>query len=152
MKASTAIMGILLISSVSLNVYYLTDQSGQPPEDPKCIITDGFGSVKKLTDDEVRNYKNQYLATLKDPDKIEGGIITRLALNDLFCSKDCNAISYEFLRDSTATHGPRGNGVFVVIKGVNVTYDAENDQITDVRKVNPNNYIGGYWCPPSCTP
>jgi hypothetical protein len=152
MEAKTG-LAILLIGSVGLNIYlWATCDSGStPPPGTECHITPGFELPVEISGDQALRYSDEYKEALRDEDKTLGGIITRSAFDAILCTEKCNAISYTFCRDGSGETGPEGNGVFVVYKGVNVTLDEESGRIT-IEDIGTKNYIGGYWCPPSCSP
>lgn len=114
-------------------------------------IGEGFGSTRTLSLTELRNYQSEY--KLPAGEKTTGGIISLDAFKAMGCISSCNAIAYTFGRNGTSgDKGPNDNGVFIMLRGVNVTYDATNDVITAVNNINSAVYYGGYWCPNACLP
>lgn len=150
MRYST-IVTLLLIGSVSFNIYYWTGEREDAP-DPECHITGPFADPKSISDDEAARFSEEYMGSLGTDEKTIGGIISRAAFDAMLCTEECNAVGYMLSRDKEGSTGPSDNGVFVVFRGLNVKYDPETKEITEVRKLHTPNFIGGYWCPPSCTP
>lgn len=150
MRYST-IVTLLLIASVSFNVYFWTGDREEAP-DPECHITPGFHTPVEINDEAAARFAEEYAATLGTDEKTVGGIITRSAFDAMLCTEECNAVGYMLCRDNSGGTGPGDKGVFVVFRGLNVKFDPESNEIKEVRKLSTPNFIGGYWCPPSCTP
>lgn len=146
MKTST-ILGALLIVSVAVNVYLWRDKSDQITT---CYSTPGFEKPTTISKDESISFVEQYRSSLTEPDIITGGLITRSSLDEIMCTKDCNAIVYSFGRDSLGNTGPAGNGVFTILSGVKVDYNAETNTIEKVTDLGIHKYVPKNWCPPTC--
>lgn len=136
-----------LIISVAYNVYQFVDTN---PDPITCPTQPGFGETRHLSAEDARVFIEQYQRSLQGEDITWGGIITRKSFDDILCTKECNAIAYEFARDNTGKTGPPGNGVFTFFTAVNVQY--ENGNITTVRDLGLDRYFTRNWCPPSCIP
>jgi len=136
-----------LIISVAYNVYQFINT--KPPEPITCPTLPGFGETRLLSKDEAEMFINQYRMSLKDPDDIIGGVITRTAFDEILCTKSCNSIAYSFARDSSGETGPANNGVFAIFSGVNVIDENGTIRVTDL---STELYVPRNWCPPSCIP
>ena len=146
------VLTILLVGSIGLNIYCYFNREGELVPNPDCVITEGFDTPKEISEEDAQRFSAEYKISLPDNDTTIGGIITRTALEEILCTSNCNAIAYSLARDESGSFGPAENGVFIVLTGVDVVLDPETRKITSVRRVDTNNYIGGYWCPPSCVP
>ncbi len=151
MKTSAVIFGGILVASVAMNAY-LYKQLNDSNNTTTCFRTTGFDSPTTISDAESSDYVNQYKLSLPESDPVLGAIITRTSIDEILCTKDCNAIAYTLGRDSIARTGPEGNGVFAIITGVHVDYDVASHTITRVSDLGIKRYIPRYWCPPSCLP
>jgi hypothetical protein len=149
MSSTNIVLGVLLIGSLALNVYCWTDEKSTTEE---CNHTHPFTDAAVIDESDARRYEEAYRTTLQDEDKTLGGIFSRAAFEKLLCTESCNAVAYTFGRDESGENGPEGRGVFIMIKGVHVDYDEERNEIRSIRNLGTETYIGGYWCPPSCTP
>ncbi len=150
MRYST-IATLLLIASVTFNIYLWTGDREEAP-DPECHVTPGFNTPVEIDDEVAARFAEEFAGSLGPDEKTVGGIISRSAFDAMLCAKECNAIGYVLSRDKSGTTGPGDNGVFVVFRGLHVKYDTDSNEIIEIRKLNTPNFIGGYWCPPSCTP
>ncbi|HMT29342.1 MAG TPA: hypothetical protein PKD91_08695 [Bacteroidia bacterium] len=144
---TTTILGAFLIISVAINIYLWQDKTGNVTT---CVSTPGFERPTTISKDEADGFMNQFRLTLNDTDTITGGLITRSSLDEIMCTKDCNAIVYSFGRDSLGRTGPGGNGAFTILSGVKVDYDASTHTITRVSDLGIKKYIPRNYCPPTC--
>ncbi len=71
-----------------------------------------------------------------------GGVISKAALDSLFCGGNYNGLAYRLAMDPSGKFGP-ANAVFIVIGGVNV-------QNNSIVSQSGNYYTTNLWCPPSC--
>lgn len=154
---------ILLIISVLANVYLFisntalnsNNQSLHTELETCQSVTcdDGsFGEKKGMSLTELRSYQNQFDEIRMNSEEITGGVISAGTIREMLCLKNCNAIAYTFGRDTIPDKGPDKKGVFIMLKGVNVTYDENSDSVTQVKDIDSRIYYGGYWCPSSCLP
>jgi hypothetical protein len=141
------VLSILLTGSVILNVILWWKDD---PESETCFATSGFKTPTAISSDDASRYYNEYVTSLIPPDTITGGVITRSALDEMLCLKDCNAIAYSLARDASGTVGGDNKGAFVILQGVNVEYDAESKLIKKVTGVGSSYYVTSHWCPPTC--
>ena len=133
---------------MSFNIYYWTGAPEEAP-DPECHVTPGFNTPTVISDEAVARFAEEYAASLGTDEKTIGGIIIRSAFDAIMCTEKCNGVGYVLCRDNSGSTGPVDKGAFMVLRGVNVTFDAETNEIRDVRKLDTPNFIAGYWCPPS---
>lgn len=117
-------------------------------------VGDGFTPAKiPLSLADLRKYSDEFKGVSKATiDTISGGIISLEAIKAMSCIQSCNAIAYTFGRNVTdSDFGPKNRGLFIMLRGVNLTFDAtKNDYI--VNNLNSAVYYGGYWCPTHCLP
>ncbi len=118
-------------------------------EEDRCVKTETNAPAFSITKEEARNYHQQFMATLERPDTIEGGIISRAALDELLCMEKCNGISYSFARDKSGEAGPENNGIFLLIEGVNISIN-EDGELNVRHLAGTKTFRSGNWCPPSC--
>ncbi len=145
MKTSN-IIGILLLGSLALNVYFYLDRGASEPE---CPAEPGFEVPVELTEDEAIMYTDNFKNILESNDTIEGGIVTRSAFEEMMCNPGCNAISYSFAIDPSGEVGPPDGGIFVVFAGVKATENPETGALI-IDKTGSKYYYTRRWCPPSC--
>ena len=148
MKTNSLVLGGLLLVSIATNVYLWSNKGPTPPV--TCYSTPGFDRPVTISKDEATGYLHQYSMSLPESDKTLGAIITRSSLDEILCTKDCNAIAYGFGRDSMETSGPAGNGVFVILTGVKVDYNSDTHTIERVTELGIKRYMPRNWCPPTC--
>jgi|SRR5688572_9295331 len=146
MKTSTT-LALFLAGSVILNAYlYFKD-----PGTMCCPPIPGFETPRTISNSEARGFINEYKDRLKEPEIINGGVITRKAFDDMLCIEGCNAITYSFAWDKTGETGPGERGVFLIVSGAKVTMEADGT-IASVDNIGSAYYITKHWCPPSCMP
>lgn len=146
MKTSTT-LGLLLTASVILNAYLFFNK--KPGGDPDCIKTEGYGEPHIVDVKVAQGYANEYKASMKEPDGITGGFITRDAFDEMLCIEGCNGIAYSLAIDSTGTNGPGGSGVFVIFAPASVK-PGTSTQAAEVRSLSSSYYLPRPWCPPNC--
>ncbi len=143
---TTYLLCALLVTSLAFNFYQLNTSD---PNDSSCKVTPTYAAAIEITNDDARLKYTEFENSLVSPDNITGGVIAREAFDSLFCMDQCNGITYSFARDASGTIGPPNKGIFLIIEGVNISFDPENRMV-----VNPlagsKKYRSGNWCPPSC--
>ncbi len=143
---STYLLCALLACSLAFNFYQARTSEQNVSS---CTVTQTFAPAIEISNDVARLKYIEFTNSLVSPDSITGGVIARAAFDSLFCMNKCNGITYSFARDASQTIGPPNRGIFLIIEGVNITFDPEGRMV-----VNPipgsKKYRSGSWCPPSC--
>jgi hypothetical protein len=146
-----ALLILFLAISIGVNVYqYFECQETQQPPVITCYVTEGFGDSRQINKDEATRYEERYKFLTARIDTIKsGGIITRKALDELFCSQDCNALAYSLGVDESGTIAA-DSCAFITITGANVTYDETGKPV--IKNLSLPYYLPNLWCPPQCIP
>ena len=152
-----SVLNLLLSTTIICLVFYIrttADSNPEPLPQPEpqsqCNFSKstGFSPANSISRSETgalaENYGN-FAAGRND--NITGGIISKAALDSLFCTGNFNALSYRLMMDPSGRTGP-ANSVFIVIAGVNVAY-ANNGQVT-ITSQSASSYRPNLWCPPTC--
>jgi hypothetical protein len=147
---SNAILGILLIGSLTLNVFYYFESKEEHDGSgvDKCVSTPGYEVASTLSNEELRSLTDQYKSSLPTGKETWGGIVTRTAIDEIFCPDSVNALVFYLAKDSTCRFGPADTGTFVIFTGG----FAESDGTGNYRVIDKGikNYYPRQWCPPSC--
>lgn len=143
---STYLMSALFVCSLAFNFYQAsTCEKTVAP----CLEAPTYADALPISNIVARTKYQEFIQSTVRPDTISGGIIAKDAFDKMFCLPNCNAVAYSFARDASGTVGPLNKGIFLIVEGVNITFDASSrivvNSITGSQK-----YRSGSWCPPSC--
>src|SRR4030095_7828870 len=108
---TTTLLSILLTISVLLNILFWYKSA---PELTECHVTGGFEPPTTLNEERARGTANEYKISLRLPDSVTAGIITRAALDEMMCIEGCNGIGYTFAKDSLGEISGDKSGSFVI--------------------------------------
>ena len=127
---------LLLILAVFLSVTFQT--IAQPR---------GYEPPNPITDEEILKCNNYFIEVHDQGGiPINGGVITRDALDEILKTTNCNAITFKFCQDPTGKIASPQT-IFLVVSGAEVTKNGED---LTVKEISAKRYYGNDWCPPSC--
>jgi hypothetical protein len=154
MKSQT-LLNFILATVIVVLLFYIRSSAErkeyQPaldlssPADGNCRYNDigGFAGAINVSKTTAREQAQAYETfAISQGSQVFGGVISKAALDSLFCNGNFNGLSYKLAMDPTAKHGV-SKAVFVIIGGVNVK---DNVVISQGNSFYTNNL----WCPPSC--
>ena len=107
----------------------------------------GFTTSKRVSNADARTQTAEFASfASRQGINIMGGVISKSAIDSLFCGGEYNGLAYQFAIDPTGQDGPT-NAIFVIVGGVNVQgFDTKPVIISQSEEFFKNNM----WCPPGC--
>jgi len=113
----------------------------------QSMAQNGYEAPNPITDDDISKCSN-YFIDVHDENgtPINGGVITREALDEILKTTKCNAITFKFCQDPTGKIA-NPQTIFLVISGADVTKTGED---LTVKEIGAKRYYANDWCPPSC--
>jgi len=148
-----ALLILFLAISIGVNAYQYYEchpVDGPPATEPTCYTTSGFTDGRMIDKGESEQYLENFMAYTRDIDTVlQGGIITRSAIDSIMCKKDCNALVYYFGMDKDSRISA-DSSVFVSFTGAMVEFDPAGKP--EIKDLGLSYYLPNLWCPPQCIP
>jgi hypothetical protein len=156
MKKQT-LLNIMLTTVIVVLLFYIKSTAGRHENmaiDPALLggtcrydQINGFAAGKSVTRAEARTQATAFQTyATNQGNTILGGVISKTALDSLFCSGNYNGLAYKLAMDPTGKNGP-ANAIFVIVGGVNVA--TVNGKL-EIASQSSSFYTNNLWCPPSC--
>lgn len=139
-------MGGLLVCSIAFNCYQAINCE---QNEAICAVNGSYDTAITIPRDQAMEKYLEFKETLVSPDDITGGVIAKETFEKIFCLENCNGLTYSFARDASGTVGPRNKGIFLIVEGVNITFDSDGEMVVTAIP-GSQKYRSGSWCPPSC--
>ena len=153
-------VNVLLTTTIVVLLFYIRTSADEPtpsqrldlsPPTPQAACDysriSGFAPAQSMAKGEVQELYNAYTggATSRG-ETVYGGIISKAALDSIFCSGNFNALSYRLVKDVNGRKTQNGNNIFIVISGTNVDMRSGSPVISGSSAY----FLPNLWCPPNC--
>lgn len=157
MKKQT-ILNYILATFIVVLLFYIRTSADYPEKQPMsdpillggtCNYSNvgGFAAAKAVERATARTQATAFQEFAAGRGMtILGGVISKAALDSLFCGGVYNGLAYQLAMDPSGKHGP-ANSIFVIVGGVKA--EDVNGTMT-IKSQSSNFYTNNLWCPPSC--